>query len=171
MTSSTASPYTANTTQLLGGSNTASAMNDCWFRMDQSVVLLHNRAWSLEWQSSGTWQGSSTGAFLFSASQYTNELNAPYLYRRDNSDLIALGVRADGKHNNYGVCLADHGIDGTAKHTYKLENRINSDGSNMVYLYVDGKEIAPMDTYFIGTTKQSTGSNWKIGRASCRERV
>ena len=164
MTSSTASPYTANTTQLLGGSNTASAMNDCWFRMDQSVVLLHNRAWSLEWQSSGTWQGSSTGAFLFSASQYTNELNAPYLYRRDNSDLIALGVRADGKHNNYGVCLADHGIDGTAKHTYKLENRINSDGSNMVYLYVDGKEIAPMNTYFSGATNTGTTDNWVSGK-------
>ena len=164
MTSSTTAPYAENATSILGGSNTASSMNDCWFRLEQSVTLLHNRTWSVQWQSSGTWQGSSTGAFLLSASQYTNELNAPYLYRRDNSDLIALGVRADGKHNNYGVSLASYGIDGTVKHTYKLENRILSDGSNMVYLYVDGKEIAPMNTYFNGGTNTGTTSNWVSGK-------
>ena len=164
MTSSATAPYTQNTTTLLGGSNTASAMNDCWFRLDRSVVLLHNRAWTLQWESSGSWQGSSTGAFLLSASQYSNELNAPYLYRRSNSDLIALGVRANERHNNYGVCLADYGIDGTAPHTYKLVNRIRADGSNMVYLHVDGKEIAPMNTYFNGGTNTGTTDNWVSGK-------
>ena len=164
MISGTQNSYTANGTTILGGSNSGSSFNNAWYQMDQAVVLLHNRNWSIQWESEGSWKGSSTGAFLFSASQYTNEINAPYLYRRNDSDIIAFGVRWNNLHNNYGVRLSDYGIDGTVKHTYKLENRVNANGSNMVYLYVDGVEIAPMNRYYEGGTDTGTTVNWLNGK-------
>ena len=58
-----------------------------------------------------------------------------------------------GSHN-YGIALSNHDIDGSELHTYRLENRIADDDSNMIYLFVDGTEIGPMNNYYIGTTSQ-----------------
>ena len=133
-----------------------------YFRLDESVVLLHNRPWTVQWESEGDWSGS--GAMLFAASNINNLTNAPYLYRRPGSGFIVLGHRKNSAHHNYGVMLSDYGIDGTARHTYTLTNKIAADGSNMIYLSVDGKEIAPMNHYYQGVTDQGTTSDWVSGK-------
>lgn len=101
---------------------------------------------------------------LLNSSNTSNAPNAAYLYRRDNSKLIAFGERADGSHQNYGICLSDYGIDATANHIYRLTNRVAADGSNMVYLFVDGLEIGAMNQHFIGGTAQGTTSDWISGK-------
>ena len=163
LNSSTTLPYHSNNVTALGGSNTTT-FNNSWFRLEKPVVLLHDRNWTLQWESEGSWKGSANGAMLLAASQLKNEVNAPYLYRRSNSDLIAFGVRADGNHHNYGVSLSAHGIDGTAKHIYTLTNKVNTDGSNMIYLSVDGVELGAMNSYFLGGTAQNTTNNWVSGK-------
>ncbi len=154
--------FHTNTADRIGGTVTGSTLNNAYFRLSKSVVLLHNSPWTVSWQSSGAW---TTGGFLFSASFKSNEINAPYLYRRANSDLIGFGCRtADNQHVNYGLKLSDHGIDGTATHTYTLTNRINADGTNMVYLSVDGQELGPMDRKYVGGTYQNTTDQWISGK-------
>jgi hypothetical protein len=90
--------------------------------------------------------------------------DAEYLYRRHNSDFIAFGIRTGGQYHNYGVSLSANGIDGTVEHVYRLENRINADGSNMVYLYVDNQEIAPMNHHWVGGTDKKETVDWLNGR-------
>jgi len=164
LTSSTTVPYKSNSVTSLGGANTATSFSNSWFRLEKPVVLLHDRSWTVQWESEGDWKGSANGAMLFAASRLKNEINAPYLYRRNGSNFIAFGVRADGNHHNYGVSLSAHGIDGTAKHTYTLTNKVNTNGSNMIYLSVDGVELGAMNNYFIGGTSQNTTDNWVSGK-------
>lgn len=49
-------------------------------------------------------------------------------------------------------------------HTYRLENRNNADGSNMVWLSIDGEEMGPMDNYYFHaksvTNDMETKSDW-----------
>lgn len=161
----TANGFTANKPYKLNGSISGGVSTETYFRLAKPVVLLHNRPWSVRWQSDGTWEGTTNGAFLFSASINRNELNAPYLYRRKASDIIAFGFRnSSNQHENYGLRLSDYGIDGSISHTYQLVNRIASNGSNMVYLYVDDVEIGAMNNQFLGTTAQGVTSNWISGK-------
>ena len=156
--------YTANNATLISGSVSAGTMSSAYFNLDKNVVLRHDREWSVQWESEGTWKDKQNGALLFSTTQNGSTNNCIYLYRRNGSNLIALGYRANSTHNNFGVNLSDHGIDGTAKHTYLLTNRINADGSNMVYLSVDGVELGAMNNYYAGGTDQNTTDNWVSGK-------
>ena len=164
-TSLTEGSLTENTLKSLGGSISATGkFTGSSFQPEKPIVLLHDQPWSLEWSSSGSWKDAGSGAMLLAASNTANAPNGAYLYRRNGSDFIALGERANNVHNNYGISLADHGIDGTAQHTYRLTNRIKPDGSNMVYLFVDGVEIGALNNYYVGGSAQGTTSNWISGR-------
>lgn len=153
--------HTENNVSALSGSCSNGSYTDTQYQLDRSVILLHDRPWSIEWCSEGAWSG---GSLLLSAGYYSQTANAPILYRRQNSTLISLGYYDGNRFNNYGINLSNHGIDGTVKHTYRLTNRIHEDGSNMVYLFVDGKELGPMNNYHIGGTSQNTTSDWLNGQ-------
>ena len=164
-TSVTSNGNTENTATMLSGAISGSTFTDnSYYRLDKTVFLNHDRPWSIQWESEGSWAGSASGAMLFSASNNHNQINAPYLYRRGGSDFIVFGEREGSAHHNYGIKLSDHGIDGTAKHTYLLTNRIAANGSNMVYLFVDGVEIGPMNHYYQGINDQGTTSDWINGK-------
>lgn len=164
-TAITGDGFTENPLQQLAGSiTTVGKFTGGQFTPEENIVLLHDRPWSIEWSSSGTWKDAANGAFLLSASDVNNAVNGAYLYRRTGSELIAFGQRTSAGHENYGISLAAHGIDGSAQHTYRLTNRINGDGSNMVYLYVDGVELGAMNNYFLGGTDKETTNNWLNGR-------
>lgn len=153
--------YTENKTSLLAGGCENSIYTDAQYKLKEPVVLLHNRPWSIQWQSEGAWSG---GSLLLAGAQYSDTKNSPILYRRQNSTLISLGMYDGQKFNNYGVNLSDHGVDGTILHTYRLTNRIASDGSNMVYLYVDGVELGAMNNYYTNGSSQGTTSDWLNGQ-------
>ena len=156
--------FAENEAMLLSGSCTDGSFDDAYFRLEKDVVLKHDEPWSIKWQSEGSWLDTTNGALLLTASNLKNAEEAPYLYRRNDSELIALGCRSGGYHQNYGIRLADHGIDGTQPHEYMLLNRVNTDGTNMVYLYVDGQEIGPLNRYYLGGNDQGTTSDWVSGK-------
>ncbi len=165
MTSVTVNGNIDNPAKLQSGSvGSDGKLSSSYFELDQAVKLLHDKPWSIQWKSTGTWKDSTNGAMLFAASNVTNAPFGAYIYRRGGSDLIAFGERNGSSHNNYGISLADHGIDGSAEHVYRLTNRINADGSNMVYLYVDGVELGAMNNYYVGGNAQGTTSNWISGK-------
>ena len=163
LTSLSSDGYTENTATMLSGAISGNAYSGYYSVLEDSVVLLHDRSWHIQWKSQGSWKDSQNGALLLSSGYDGNEAGTVYLYRRSNSEIIAFGHR-HGKHHNYGIKLSDHGIDGTASHTYLLENRIAADGSNMVYLSVDGVELGAMNGYYIGGVYQNTTDNWISGK-------
>ena len=155
---------TENVLTMTSGSITAGKFSGVKYTIEQAVILKHDKPWVIEWKSSGTWSDTTDGALLFAGDASSTVENAEYLYRRHNSDFIAFGVRNGGQYHNYGVSLSANGINGTIEHVYRLENRINADGSNMVYLYVDDREIAPMNHHWVGGTDKKETVDWLNGR-------
>lgn len=157
---------TENTLTKNAGTTTDGVFSNTRYALDKTVVLRHDQPWSVEWKSEGTWKnsGSASGGRLFTSTDVNAERNARYIFKSVNSYLIAMGEKTTSGSHNYGIALEDYGIDGSEEHTYRLENRINNDGSNMVYLYVDGEEIGPMNNYYIGTASQNTTSDWLSGK-------
>ena len=153
------SGYTQNTPMIYNGSVSASTYIKACFRLSQPVKLMHDREWSIEWQS----EGETSSVFLLSAAEGGRNPNAPFLFRY-HTNLIFLGAHDGTRHANCGINLDDYGIDGTEKHTYRLSNKVASDGSNMVYLYVDGSQIGPMNNSYSGTTNLNTTSDWLNGK-------
>ena len=132
------------------------------YELDTEIMLLHNMPWTIEWCSEGTFKNASAnGGVLLSATDSTSS-GMPYVYKCEKS-IIAIGANMGGYHN-YGIKLSDHGIDAAAKHVYRLQNRVNEDGSNMVYLYVDGVEIGPMINHYQGTNDLGETSDWVSGK-------
>ena len=160
----TTGDFTANTANRVTGSISGGKFDEATYRLDTPMVLQHDQEWTISWRSTGSWAGSAGGGFLFSSSLVNGEVNAPYLYRRKDSGMIGIGVYNGSKHIQYGVLLSDYGIDGAADHTYTLTNRLNADGSNMIYLSVDGKELSAMNHYFVGAAAQGTTGNWLSGK-------
>ena len=142
------------------GHFTNNVMTNGLFSLSRSVILKHDSPWVVEWKSSGTFFG---GALLMATARIRNIPNAPYLFRSQDSKFIGIGYYSGSSYNNYGICLSDHGIDASAEHTYRLTNKITN-GSNMVYLSVDGKELGALNNHFVGTVSQGTTSNWISGQ-------
>ena len=148
------------------GTTTDGVFNKTRYALENEVVLLHDLPWVVEWKCEGTFLNTngSSGARIFTTTPVNAEYNARYIFKSNTNGLIAMGEKDTKGSHNYGIALGDHGIDWTALHTYRLENRIANDGSNMIWLYVDGKEIGPMTDYYIGTNSQNTTSDWLSGK-------
>jgi hypothetical protein len=148
-----------NHATLYRGSVSGTAYTDAAYRLEKAVKLMHDRPWSVEWQS----QGVSGGTFLFAASDGSKTKNAPFLFRY-STNLLFLGNFVGTVHANCGIDLSDYGISGTDKHIYRLTNKIAEDGSNMVYLSVDGRELGAMNNCYEGLTDLGTTSDWVSGK-------
>lgn len=154
LTSMTCLGLTQNAATSTAGTVSGNAYSGCRYELNEPIVLSHSQPWVVEWKTEGVWTG---GALMLAADHMSNTKDAPYLFR--NSNVIVLGRYTGSTHEQWGVCPADHGIDITAPHVYAIKNRVNDDGSNMVYLYVDGVEIAPMNTYCRNGGKTTTISD------------
>ena len=136
------------------------------YSLDKPVVLSHDKPWIVEWKCEGTFlnSGGGSGARIFTSTDVNAHYNARYIFKSNTNGIIAMGEKTTTGSHNYGIALGNHGIDWTALHTYKLENRIAEDGSNMIWLYVDGNEIGAMTDYYVGTNSQGTTSDWLSGK-------
>ena len=132
------------------------------YSLGSEVMLLHNVPWTIEWCSEGTFKNASAnGGVLLSYTDSTGS-GSPYLFKCEKS-IIAIGANEGGYHN-YGIKLSDHGIDAAERHVYRLQNKVADDGSNMVYLYVDGALIGPMINHYQGTNDLGETSDWVSGK-------
>ncbi len=147
------------------GTTSDGVFNKTRYALEHNVVLKHDLPWIVEWKSEGTWKNTSgSGGRMFTSDDVNAHYNARYIFKSSVDGLIAMGEKTTSGSHNYGIALADHGIDASELHTYRLENRIENDGTNMIYLLVDGKEIGPMVNYHVGTTDKNTTSNWLSGK-------
>ena len=147
---------TENALTLLAGSATDGVFSDARYQMEQTVLLLHDRPWVVEWK------GAGTGGVIL-AKESTPATGDPFLFRRQGNQLFAVGVYEGSQYNNYGITLPDT-VDTTLPHTYRLANQIAEDGTNMVYLYVDDVQIGALNNYFVGGADRGTTSEWINGQ-------
>lgn len=148
------------------GTTTDGVFSKTSYALAGEVVLLHNLPWTVEWKCEGTFlnTGGSSGARIFTSDAVNANYNARYIFKSNTNGLIAMGEKDTKGSHNYGIALGDHGIDWTELHTYRLENRVAENGSNMIYLFVDGVEIGPMNNYYVGTADKGTASDWLSGK-------
>jgi hypothetical protein len=130
-------------------------LNDGIFQLNTPVVLKHDLPWAVEWKCAEDWRG------VMLASQKESATKAVTFLTRTKGGQLCFGTYTGSQYDNYGIDLSDLNAD---THTYRLENRIAADGSNMVWLYVDGEEIGPMNNYFIGSNDQNKTSHWVSGK-------
>lgn len=138
------------------------------YQLAKAFKLLHDKDWALEWRMSGDVAQSSEMAKIWDESgKQTDKESESILFRKTTKSITLTSFGSVGSssatHIHHGVQLDKYGIDYTAEHIYRLQNKVNADGTNMVYLYVDGKEIAPMThTFYNGGDEGNT--NWVVGR-------
>ena len=156
---------TFNPLTMVQGTIENGILNNVYYTLNKVVALKHNEPWFLEWRSEITDTLSTYGgALMFASSAESTTNNHPYLFCPQNGKFLALGVYDDGSFHNYGVSLSEHGIDGTLAHTYRLENRLFDDGTNMIYLFVDDQELGPMNHLWIGMSDKNETENWVNGQ-------
>ncbi len=146
---------TDNALSKLAGTVTNGVLNNTRYQLATSVVLKHDLPWEVEWQFSGNWRGC-----VFTSDPVQNTKGMVYL-SRTNGGQLCFGTWTGSQYDNYGVDLSY--LDDQV-HTYRFVNRIAADGSNMVWVYVDGEEIGPMNHYYIGSKDQGKSSDWISGK-------
>ncbi len=161
LTNSKNSGYTENEVQLISGSiDDNGAMSQVQYKLSKSINLLSNREWVIEMKGTGDWTGM---LFASSANAYNEGL--PYLFKTGTtSGLIAFGYKDGSTVCNYGVSINSLNLDYSQSHTYRFENHVFEDGTNMIYLYIDGVEIGEMNNYYLGgSNDQMKEVDWVNG--------
>ena len=155
-----ANGFSDNAVTLEQGSIADGVFTNVIASLAEQIYLYHDQPWTVEWAVSGNWD-----ATLLASSSAIKVTDSAFLFRSSTDHgLLALGSYDGTQYNNYGIPTKDLALDLTARHVYRLENRIDGQG-NMVYLYIDGKEIGPMNQYYIGSKQDTnTTSDWVSGR-------
>ena len=143
---------------------------DPYYETETTVHLDHTMPWTMDLRVCG-----SGLIQLMPTNSYTNEV--PYFIKR--ADLMHTGCALYAYKDNeeggqtatirqwdmYGVNYKKHGYDCEEWHAFRIENRLLENGSNMLYLLIDGNEIGPMVEYYIAKVgEQNTTGNWVIGK-------
>lgn len=145
----------------LAGSISNAQFSGIRYQVAQSVLLLHDQAWCLEIQISN-WT-ASTGSMLLSSGPNASD-GQPYLYFRPTDYFVGFGYYDGIRYHNHGISLKKYDIacnEGT--HIYRFVNQIAEDGSNMVWLYVDDQQIAPLTDHYINSTLSDSDNHWISG--------
>ena len=128
---------------------------DPYYNTAETIILRHDLSWTVEFRMKGT-----KGFIMSSGTSYATG-NAPYFlkthdhvfgghyYKYVETDPETGEEKTKGGRKQYGVEFTKYGYSKTDVHTYYVENRIASDGSNMPWLYVDGEELGPMNNFFL----------------------
>ena len=147
--------YERNTLTQISGSIANGVLKNIRYTLEREILLTHDSPWVIQWRSVGNWSG-----MLLSSTAQSPSDGLSYLFRDPGSKIFAFG-EYNGAWNNYGMVLD---LDMTVSHLFQLENRIAEDGSNGVVLLVDGKEVGPMERYFVTSKDQNCLVNWANGR-------
>ena len=131
-----------------------------WYNTTVPMRLLHDRPWVLEFRCMGR------GDFVLADSKTSQ--HGTHL-RRNRNSLFFYTVKHDSGQSSrvehFGRNYAETtGFVWSQMHTFVLENRVNPDGSNMVYLLVNGVELGAMDRFYSQGVYQGTSKDWMNGR-------
>lgn len=165
-----AAKFTNNPAGLISGTHvkgeygTDTATGDAVYQLDQPVVLHHSRPWVVEFQADGTDSGGYAGGILLMSNTKTSTgLGNTYIHLNQSQFLLGYyGGDPQGSGDSkttHNYTNSGFGWDTIAaaigsskgndirndKLSFTLENRVNADGSNMVYLRVNGTTVGAMN--------------------------
>lgn len=157
-----------NDATMLSGSHDGTVFADAQFEITDPIILRNEEPWVLEWKASGSWSG---GSILLTNQDVDNVRNNSYLFF-SAAPMLSLGFWKDYNnggdypkgHTNFGVSLSGITLNDSTSHVYRLVNEIAADGSNMVYLFVDGTQIGAMNNYYQGSNAKGFTDNWVSGK-------
>lgn len=120
-----------------------------YFTLEKTVKLNHTQPWVLEYRGRNCWlilaptlSFSSGEPYLFMTSNY---FAGGICHMEDGVDKETGEPKRIAVREGVGVKYKEQGYSNAKDHTYRLENRINTDGSNMVWLLIDGEELGPIE--------------------------
>ena len=138
-----------------------------YYELTDPIQLLHTDPWVMEFRY-------NSSHILHIHPQKVSYISHPYLWMGSNRFYAGQalpndweeGIASGKARYHYGIQTNDYPAD--QWHTYRIENRIASDGSNMLWLLIDGEEVGPLDNYYIQQkdgrfADQNTKSDWVSG--------
>lgn len=167
-------------TPILEAGNTG-AVTGPYFALDETVGLYHDRPWVVEFTCQG-WMyvflngnKSLSGGDLYIMRTTNNARH--YLFvgehvvfqpTQEEKEKYGLTVDTAGRNDRYGIDYTEL-YTRDQPQTYRLENRIAEDGSNAVWLLIDGAEMGVMEDRYVycGTSinqYEDTVSGWFNGK-------
>lgn len=130
--------------------------------MTTGVTLKHNKPWVIQWNAKGNW----SGILLSSHSAATAGMDILFKKNNtsDNRPGLVIGGRASS-YTNYGVKMSSVKSYFADFAVWRLENQVNNDGTNMVFLYINDTFIADMTCYFVdASATDGTKGDYVNGR-------
>jgi len=155
LTSVTTNGNTSNPLTKTNGTVSGGVLNQACFAIEDTVTLLPDEEWVIEWKASGNWHG------LLLCTNNANTSGMNYLYRNKNVPFMALGEYKGSTWYNYAITDP---ADTISHHVYRVENRVAADGTNTAYYLIDGVEVGALTTYYKSATNQNTNVNWINGQ-------
>lgn len=135
------------------------------YKLKTPFKLLHDKDWAVEWKNIGGCVNDAAMAKIWDESGLQTSTSSRSIILRETTKSISIS-RYSQSHIHYGVKLSRYNIDYAAEHIYRLQNKVNEDGTNMVWLYVDGEKIAPCTDMFggeTGTSEWVSGKDFSMG--------
>ncbi len=133
---------------------------DYYYRLNKTIALRYTEPWSIVWTTN--YENNSKPISFYNYSDNTRENNT-YIKYDPESTLLSIGIYKHGNFCDYGVKLCDYGIDASTDHSYRLTNVLEGT-SNTIYLYVDGRKVAPIIECYVNSEKYEEDYNRWNGR-------
>ena len=175
---------TVNLLERLASLNADGSTRNVYFSTEKLIDLNHDRPWVVEFRM------ACNSSLILSELSYISDSDEVHPYLLKTSRYIGGGYRADteetdpktGKmttvyalQTDYSCIYEEKGYSGTEVYTFRLENRVTEDGSNMVWLSINGTEVGPLNerkyTEYVSKTELSNAENaivdWFNGQDIC----
>ena len=156
--------------------NTNNQKSYYYYKLDDMICLDAEAPWTIEVNM------KTSGAFALSPSE-TVALTPNPTFRKVSGELYSVYIDrqrgtspSTGKEttlshqDRYGINYKELGFKNSGVSTFLLENRVAADGSNMVWLSINGEEVGPLNQYkrYDASTKETidkgTSSNGYNGK-------
>lgn len=150
-----AEEFASNDTYLLNGSIDNNIINNGLIEFEKTIELKTTETWSLVWRAAFSSDNNSP-IFTFNNNSSSSAEGNHYIKLDTSKNILFIGRYVSGSTLSFGIDLSGYNIDYCESHTYKLYNNL-SDGK--IYLYIDGKRIDSLSTYYVNDTVQNTSYN------------
>ena len=150
-----------NTVELNTGYVADNTIYDGSFSIEKTIELKHDSLWSIVWKASYDYDYKClTLSNYHLAEKEMNNL----LHFIDGTSILCMSEYKNGTYTSYGIDLSKHGIDITANNEYRLSNLISEDGTNMIYLFVNGVKLGAMNNVVVNGEITSRNNTWCNGK-------
>lgn len=133
-----------------------------FYTLQDSIELLPSNPWSVEFccKTTGTFYIGPTekyGYFRLAGIYKSSTAVNGVLYERYRGISPTTGKEGNlTRRHYYHLDYVEQGISKKGKKIFRIENRIAEDGSNMLWLFVDGQEMGPLNQHSAYTSADKT---------------